>query len=65
MIVGYKLAAVAAVGTTVAGYYGGKVAQKMTTPPDITLPIEGNAEEEDDSKGVVLNRTSSSTRRQT
>lgn len=65
MVVGFKLAAVAAIGTTAAGYYGGKVAQKMTTPPDITLAIQGNPREEDDKKDVVLNRTCSPTRRQT
>lgn len=65
MVVGYKLAALAAVGTTMAGYYGGKVAQKMTTPPDITFAIEGSAREEADKKDVVLSRTCSSTRQQT
>lgn len=37
LFVGYKLAAIAAVGTASAGYFGGKVVQKITSPPTLMI----------------------------
>jgi uncharacterized protein YcfJ len=40
MLVGYKVAAVACLGTVTAGYLGGKVVEQKTAPPAITRTEE-------------------------
>ena len=37
LFIGYKLAAVAAVGTASVGYFGGKAVQKITSPPVLMI----------------------------
>ena len=46
MLLGYKIAAVACLGTATAGYLGGKVVERKTAPPAITRTGDGLAADE-------------------
>jgi len=50
LFLGYKLAAVAAVGTASAGYFGGKVVQKVTNPPVLMVDNKDNTVKEVDAR---------------
>lgn len=42
MVIGYKLAAIAAIGTTAMGYATGKVVQKFASPPGLPMIVSAS-----------------------